>query len=294
MATASTIVTQVQEDGARPEPAELARALHVRDAVGDREQDHGRDQHLQKPDEELPDVLHRVGGLGRQHASRDGAPERDAEQRADQDLPVQRQTRVERQNTRNAVANRVHASSGRAAASAAADAARAAAIPIPAFEPRQSRGSIPPAMKYTAPMDAQRFRKLADELAERDPGLTARLRQRARSGARAARRRLRRGRGLPRSARRSSAPAISRTSRSRRWSRTRSTSTRCSSGSRAGASKLLCVAIARGAGQGAGRRPVQARQGRGPVRRGARCAAPRSSPCSRSGSTALVREATVV
>jgi hypothetical protein len=30
-------------------------------------------------------------------------------------------------------------------------------------------------MKYTAPMDAERFRKLADELAERDPALTARL-----------------------------------------------------------------------------------------------------------------------
>jgi hypothetical protein len=38
-------------------------------------------------------------------------------------------------------------------------------------------------MKYTAPMDAQRFRKLADELAERDPGLAARLRQ-AREAAR--------------------------------------------------------------------------------------------------------------
>ena len=32
-------------------------------------------------------------------------------------------------------------------------------------------------MKYTAPMDAQRFRKLADELAERDPDLPTRLRQ---------------------------------------------------------------------------------------------------------------------
>jgi len=31
-------------------------------------------------------------------------------------------------------------------------------------------------MKYTAPMDAQRFRKLAEELAERDPSLAARLR----------------------------------------------------------------------------------------------------------------------
>jgi hypothetical protein len=31
-------------------------------------------------------------------------------------------------------------------------------------------------MKYTAPMDSQRFRNLADELAERDPGLAARLR----------------------------------------------------------------------------------------------------------------------
>lgn len=31
-------------------------------------------------------------------------------------------------------------------------------------------------MKYTAPMDTQRFRKLADELAARDPGLAGRLR----------------------------------------------------------------------------------------------------------------------
>lgn len=31
-------------------------------------------------------------------------------------------------------------------------------------------------MKYTAPMDTQRFRKLADELAERDPALAQRLR----------------------------------------------------------------------------------------------------------------------
>jgi hypothetical protein len=31
-------------------------------------------------------------------------------------------------------------------------------------------------MKYTAPMDLQRFRKLAEELASRDPGLTVRLR----------------------------------------------------------------------------------------------------------------------
>ena len=31
-------------------------------------------------------------------------------------------------------------------------------------------------MKYTDPMDTQRFRKLADELASRDPGLTLRLR----------------------------------------------------------------------------------------------------------------------
>jgi len=38
-------------------------------------------------------------------------------------------------------------------------------------------------MKYTAPMDAQRFRKLADELAERDPGLAVRLRD-ARDAAR--------------------------------------------------------------------------------------------------------------
>ena len=41
-------------------------------------------------------------------------------------------------------------------------------------------------MKYTGPMDAQRFRKLADELAERDPALAARLR-----GAREAARLLR-------------------------------------------------------------------------------------------------------
>jgi hypothetical protein len=32
-------------------------------------------------------------------------------------------------------------------------------------------------MKYTAPMDAGRFRKLAEELAARDPGLPARLRE---------------------------------------------------------------------------------------------------------------------
>jgi len=32
-------------------------------------------------------------------------------------------------------------------------------------------------MKYTAPMDAQRFRKLAEELAGRDPGLSQRLRE---------------------------------------------------------------------------------------------------------------------
>jgi hypothetical protein len=38
-------------------------------------------------------------------------------------------------------------------------------------------------MKYTAPMDDQRFRKLADELAERDPGLAVRLRH-ARDAAR--------------------------------------------------------------------------------------------------------------
>ena len=38
-------------------------------------------------------------------------------------------------------------------------------------------------MKYTAPMDAQRFCKLADELAERDPGLAVRLRD-ARDAAR--------------------------------------------------------------------------------------------------------------
>jgi hypothetical protein len=37
-------------------------------------------------------------------------------------------------------------------------------------------------MKYTAPMDNQRFRKLADELAERDPALGMRLRD-ARSAA---------------------------------------------------------------------------------------------------------------
>jgi hypothetical protein len=41
-------------------------------------------------------------------------------------------------------------------------------------------------MKYTAPMDAQRFRKLAEELAQRDPGLAARL-ERAREAARALR-----------------------------------------------------------------------------------------------------------
>ena len=32
-------------------------------------------------------------------------------------------------------------------------------------------------MKYTAPMDTQRFRSLADELAARDPGLAGRLRE---------------------------------------------------------------------------------------------------------------------
>lgn len=41
-------------------------------------------------------------------------------------------------------------------------------------------------MKYTAPMDAQRFRKLAEEIAERDPGLAVRLRD-AREAARALR-----------------------------------------------------------------------------------------------------------
>jgi hypothetical protein len=41
-------------------------------------------------------------------------------------------------------------------------------------------------MKYTAPMDDQRFRKLAEELAARDPGLSQRLRQ-ARDAARALR-----------------------------------------------------------------------------------------------------------
>lgn len=38
-------------------------------------------------------------------------------------------------------------------------------------------------MKYTAPMDAQRFRKLAEELAQRDTGLARRL-ERAREAAR--------------------------------------------------------------------------------------------------------------
>jgi len=38
-------------------------------------------------------------------------------------------------------------------------------------------------MKYTLPMDAGRFRKLAEELASRDPGLAARLRD-AREAAR--------------------------------------------------------------------------------------------------------------
>ncbi len=38
-------------------------------------------------------------------------------------------------------------------------------------------------MKYTAPMDNQRFAKLADELAERDPALALRLRE-AREAAR--------------------------------------------------------------------------------------------------------------
>lgn len=38
-------------------------------------------------------------------------------------------------------------------------------------------------MKYTGLMDTERFRKLADELANRDPGLTARLRD-ARDAAR--------------------------------------------------------------------------------------------------------------
>jgi hypothetical protein len=75
---------QVQGDGSRAQAADVARAAHPADRVRDREQNHGRDHHLEQGDEDAADDARILDA-----AARPGA-EHGAQHHADQDLRVER------------------------------------------------------------------------------------------------------------------------------------------------------------------------------------------------------------
>ena len=224
-------------------------------------------------------------------ALRDRAAEADAEQRPDQDLPVAATVGSTGRTRGSATAKRGPREIDAPDDERCGEAASAAAIPSTPSAPAKRRGQYTARMKYTAGMDAQRFHKLAEELAGRDPQLDVAAARRARGGARPARARVRGGRGVPPARRRELGASLSGTHRGLGGGAGREARRlRCSSASRAGGSSCSASRsrAVRARCAWSARSSAASRKVRAPRRR---CAGPRSEELLEERIAALVREA---